>query len=99
MMSQFKFRGGRTTAGPRVTAQHGSLSWKLEGEVDWGYYGGACLRLAELLLGCVYSDPALVERCAQEFKRRVVAGLPERGWELTEQEIRAAVEAIEKEQG
>jgi hypothetical protein len=62
-----------------------------DGCVEWGYCGSGAAQLALALLAHVVGDE-LAADLYQEFKLDVVAGLPEIGWKLKEEEIEAWVE-------
>ena len=63
---------------------------------EWGYHGSGPAQLAlALLADCVGDDLAVT--LYQEFKRRVVANLPEDHWTLTSEEIEQTVRAILRE--
>lgn len=96
------FRGTRTPHGPRVSVVVAGdvsvTSTRLGGDLDWGYYGSSCARLAHAILEHV-AGAAEAERYHQEFKRRVVAHLPERQWELSAELVTMHLNEIKKEQG
>lgn len=64
---------------------------------SWGYAGSGPSQLAlALCLDCVGRRRA--PYVYQEFKFRVIAKLPgDKGWTLTEAQVRARIEAIERE--
>jgi hypothetical protein len=60
---------------------------------EWGYGGSGPAQLAlALLADCLDDDTAM--QWHQDYKGAVVAGLPHRGWILTEEQIRRAVNSL-----
>ena len=62
---------------------------------EWGYGGSGPAQLALALLADALGDHKAAVECHQDYKRAIVAGLPYRGWTLTEEEIRLAVSALQ----
>lgn len=90
------YKGYRTSQGAFVMVyRRGSgLATRLEHQVrhsptgfEWGYGGSGPAELARCLLIDAVGE-AIADRLYQEFKRHVVAGLPENRWRLTEEQIR-----------
>lgn len=66
---------------------------------EWGYGGSGPAQLALAILADHFG-PEGEERALslyQDFKARVVAGLPYRGWELTTREVERHVGILEQE--
>jgi len=64
---------------------------------EWGYGGSGPAQLALALLADCLKDVNRALALYQEFKAKVVAGLPRDGWTLTEQEIRDAVSVCQEQ--
>ena len=58
---------------------------------EWGYGGSGPAQLALALLADHFADDAQALHLHQEFKFRVVAHLPHRGWTLTSEQISKAI--------
>lgn len=98
--------GIRTPTGVSVTVKNGrkrklrqrlDLSNHSPSGFEWGYGGSGPAQLALALLADVLADDERALRLHQHFKFKVVGGLPHEGWSLTEPEIRAVIERIERE--
>ena len=61
---------------------------------EWGYGGSGPAQLALALLADHLGDDEEAVELHQEFKRAVIAELPRRGWTLTSEQIRRAVDAL-----
>ncbi len=64
---------------------------------EWGYGGSGPAQLALALAADVLGDDDRAQQVYQRLKFRIIGGLPHEGWELTEQRVRAAIDAIEQE--
>ena len=58
---------------------------------EWGYGGSGPTQLALALLADCLNDGDQALSLYQEFKFRIVASLPHRGWMLTSEQIRSAI--------
>ena len=65
---------------------------------EWGYGGSGPAQLALALAADVLGDDEKAQDLYQLLKFRVVGGLPHEGWVLTEDRLRAAINAIEQQQ-
>ena len=81
----------------RVRLRHRSSGGHSPTGFEWGYGGSGPAELARALVKDVTGVEEPEARVYQRFKFRVVGGLPQDGWRLTEAEIRAALEAIAAE--
>ena len=66
---------------------------------NWGYGGSGPAQLALALAADVLGDDDKAQDVYQRLKFKLIGGLPDQGWVLTEERIRAAIAAIEQEQG
>jgi hypothetical protein len=66
---------------------------------EWGYGGSGPAQLALALAADVLADDERAQDVYQRLKFKVVGGLPHEGWVLTEDRLRAAINAIEQERG
>ena len=66
---------------------------------EWGYGGSGPAQLALALAADVLGDDDKAQEVYQRLKFRLISRLPEDGWSLTEGRLRAAIDAIEREQG
>jgi hypothetical protein len=66
---------------------------------EWGYGGSGPAQLALALAADVLGDDDKAQDIYQRLKFRIIGGLTHEGWVLTEQRLRAAIDAIEQEQG
>ncbi len=64
---------------------------------EWSYSGSGPAQLALALAADVLGDDDRAQEVYQRLKARLVGGLPHEGWVLTEQRVRAAIDAIEQE--
>src|SRR5579862_1759903 len=64
---------------------------------EWGYVGSGPAQLALALLADCLGDDAEALECYQDYKDAVVAGLPYKGWALTEEEIQETLNALQNE--
>lgn len=62
---------------------------------EWGYLGSGPAQLALALLADSYGDDEAAVELHQDFKDAVVAGLPYKGWTLTDEEIRDIMDALQ----
>jgi hypothetical protein len=65
---------------------------------EWGYGGSGPAQLALALLADALGDDEAAVRLHQEFNWEVVAKLPGRSWELTEEVIRARASTLNEEE-
>ena len=65
---------------------------------DWNGSGNGPAQLALALAADVLGDDKKAQDLHQRLKFKLVSGLPPEGWVLTEDRIRAAIDAIEQEQ-
>jgi hypothetical protein len=65
----------------------------------WGYGGSGPAQLALALAADVLGDDEKAEDLHQRLKFSLVGRLPEEGWTLTEDRVRAAVAAVERDRG
>jgi hypothetical protein len=66
-------------------------------EFNWGYGGSGPAQLALALAADVLGDDDRALAVYQRLKFRLIGRLPDEGWSLSEDRIRAAIEAIEQE--
>jgi hypothetical protein len=66
--------------------------------LEWGYSGSGPAQLALALAADVLGDDDKAQELYQQLKFKVIGRLPHEGWVLTEQSLRAALEAIEQQQ-
>lgn len=64
--------------------------------VEWGYTGSGPAQLALALLADCFDEETAIE-WHQRYKAAVIAGLPYRGWTLSEEEIRQAIGFLQAE--
>src|SRR5437773_5148182 len=64
---------------------------------EWGYGGSGPAQLALAILANCLRDDEQALTLYQGFKWKVIASLPHEGWTLTGDQIRDALQAIEKE--
>lgn len=67
--------------------------------LEWGYAGSGPAQLALALAADLLADDAAARRVYQRLKFTLVGGLPRDGWELGEDRLRSAVEAIARDAG
>jgi Family of unknown function (DUF6166) len=102
--SDVKYVGIRTGNGCEVWVSRGDSVRRLNPRFDlrrhspsgfeWGYGGSGPAQLALALLADWSGNSRFALKHYQEFKFKVVAGLPRREWELTGNQIRQYVEAM-----
>jgi len=61
---------------------------------EWSYSGSGPAQLAISILADAFGDQ-IAKELYEEFKREVIATLPEHGWRLTRQELEQLVDAAE----
>src|SRR5579859_6467137 len=64
---------------------------------EWGYGGSGPAQLSLALAADLLKDDERAMHVYQRLKFKLIGGLPHEGWSLTEQRLRAAIEAIEQE--
>lgn len=95
-----RYEGSRLNHVPSVTVDGEPLSPRLDlgnhspDGFEWGYGGSGPAQLALALLADALEDDEKACLWHQDFKRAVVAQLPQAGWSLTAEEIRVRVEAL-----
>jgi Family of unknown function (DUF6166) len=67
-------------------------------EFEWGYGGSGPAQLALALAAHVLDDDEKAQDVYQQLKFKIIGGLPHEGWILTEDRLRAAINAIEQQQ-
>jgi Family of unknown function (DUF6166) len=102
------YHGSRTEHGAAVVVEEDGECRGLDPRFDlrshsptgfeWGYSGSGPAQLALALAADVLGDDERAQDLYQRFKFKVIGGLPQEGWVLTEQRIRTSLEAIEREQ-
>jgi hypothetical protein len=65
--------------------------------VEWGYGGSGPAQLALALAADVLGDDEKAMSVYQRLKFKFIGGLPHEGWEVTEDRLRAAIDAVERE--
>lgn len=78
---------------PRHDLSHGPDAF------NWSYIGGGPAQLALALLADALGDDAKAKRFYLDFSFKVVSHLPEDKWELSEEDIRQTVAALEAARG
>jgi hypothetical protein len=101
------YHGKRTAQGCEVVIEEAGATRPLPPRLDlrnhsptgfeWGYGGSGPAQLALALAADVLGDDERAQDSYQRLKFKLIGGLPEEGWVLTEDRIRSAVEAIEQE--
>jgi hypothetical protein len=96
------YRGERTDEGCQVTVDREPLPARsdLSGATapfDWGYVGNGQLSLA--LLAHLLGDGQKAKSLCAAFERAVVARLPHDHWAITDDQLAAAVRALEAADG
>jgi hypothetical protein len=102
------YRGKRTDQGCEVVIEEDGVTRPLPPRLDlrnhspsgfeWGYAGSGPAQLALALATDVLGDEERAQDSYQRLKFKLIGGLPKDGWVLTEDRIRAAIDAIEQEQ-
>jgi Family of unknown function (DUF6166) len=64
---------------------------------SWGFGGSGPAQLALALAADVLGDDDKAEQVYQRLKFKLIGRLPEEGWVLTEDRIREAINAVERE--
>ena len=67
--------------------------------LEWSYAGSGPAQLALALAADVLQDDDRAQEIYQRLKFKLIGGLPHEGWVLTEHQVRAAIQAIERERG
>src|SRR5947208_17013535 len=103
------YRGTRTDQGCDVVVHKDGASRPLVPRNDlrnhsptgfeWGYGGSGPAQLALALAADVLGDDERAQDLYQRLKFKLIGGLGRAGWTLTEDRIRATIEAIEQERG
>src|SRR5947207_15748033 len=65
---------------------------------EWGFGGSGPAQLALALAADVLQDDERAQDVYQRLKFKLIGSLPDEGWMLTEDRIRAAIATIEQEQ-
>ena len=99
------YAGVRTPEACIVTVSNGAKSRRLPLRLDldnhsptgfeWGYGGSGPAQLALALLADALGDGEKALRLHQEFKFRIVAGLPKASWFMTDEQVRAVADTLE----
>ena len=66
---------------------------------EWGYAGSGPAQLSLALLADALGDDEKAQQFYQDFKFKVVGRLASDNWELSQEDIRQSVAAIEAERG
>jgi hypothetical protein len=66
---------------------------------EWGYAGSGPAQLALALAADVLGDDERAREVYQRLKVKLIGRLANDGWSLTEDRIRAAIDAIERDRG
>jgi Family of unknown function (DUF6166) len=64
---------------------------------EWGYSGSGPAQLALALAADVLQDDEKAQDVYQRLKFKLIGGLPDQGWILTEERLRTTIAAIELE--
>lgn len=101
------YRGTRTEQGRHVTVEEGDARRPLDPRLDlrnhsptgfeWGYGGSGPAQLALALAADALGDDEHAQDVYQRLKFKLIGELAKEGWELTEERLRAAIDAIERE--
>jgi len=97
------FRGDRSETGAIVTEDGRPLPLRLKLRnhsptgFEWGYGGSGPAQLALAICSAVVSDQRALA-VYQRFKFRVIGGIEDQHWELTEAEVLRVIEEIEAEE-
>jgi hypothetical protein len=67
--------------------------------LNWGYGGSGPAQLALALAADVLGDDEAARDVHQRLKARLVAGLPQDGWTLSEEQVRQAIHDTRRERG
>src|SRR5437868_11106235 len=103
------YHGMRTEAGCTVVIEEGGEFTGLDYRHDlrnhspagaeWGYGGSGPAQLALALAADVLGDDERAQDVYQRLKFKLIGGLPRDGWTLTEDRVRVAIDAIERDRG
>jgi len=94
------YQGRRIGRAAEVTVDGRALNPRLDlwnhspSGLEWGYVGSGPAQLALALLADCFDAETAVE-WHQQYKESVVAGLPYRGWTLTEEEVRRELASLQ----
>src|SRR5438067_11422473 len=66
---------------------------------EWGYGGSGPAQLALALLADYLGDDNAAVPLHQDFKHAVITRLDQRGWTLTSEQIRAAIDSLRAQTG
>jgi Family of unknown function (DUF6166) len=101
------YHGSRTEHGAAVVVEENGEFRALDPRHDlrnhsptgfeWGYSGSGPAQLALALAADVLQDDEKAQDCYQRLKFKLIGGLPDQGWILTEERLRTTIEAIELE--
>lgn len=101
------YRGVPSEAGAVVTVEEDGMSRGLDPRFDlrehspdgfnWGYGGSGPAQLALALAADALGDDERALDVYQRLKFRLIGSLPEDGWTLSEERVRATIEAVERE--
>jgi Family of unknown function (DUF6166) len=96
--------GTRTKSGTTVTVEEHGETRPLNPRFDlrnhsptgfeWGYGGSGPAQLALALAADVLGDDEKAQDIYQQLKFKLVGGLPDQGWNLTEDRIRSVIDAV-----
>jgi Family of unknown function (DUF6166) len=86
--------GGGYALDPRVDLRNHSVAG-----YEWGFSGNGSAQLALALAADVLGDDGRAQEVYQRLKLRVVAGLPDKSWTLSEGRLPTAIEEIERNCG
>jgi hypothetical protein len=102
------YRATRTQSGTVVTVEREGESRPLDPRFDlrnhsptgfeWGYGGSGPAQLALALAADVLGDDEKAQDVYQRLKFKLVGGLPEQDWQLSEDRIRSVIDSILAEQ-
>ena len=103
------YRGTRTEKGCEVLVEEDGATRPLDPRTDlrnhsptgfeWGYAGSGPAQLALGLAADVLGDDERARDVYMRLKFKLIGTLPRAGWELTEDRLRSAIDAIERERG
>jgi Family of unknown function (DUF6166) len=104
-----RYHGTRTDQGCEVVVQEDGATRPLAHRLDlrthsttgfeWGYGGSGPAQLALALAADVLGDDDRARDVYQRLKFKLIGGLPRDGWVLTEDQVRAAIDAVERTRG
>jgi hypothetical protein len=95
------YQGRRISRVAEVTVDGRTLNPRLDlwnhspSGLEWGYCGSGPAQLALALLSDCLEDDQTAVAWHQDYKNAVVAGLPYRGWTLSEEQIRQAFASLQ----